>query len=370
MFIAIFCTFFLMIFGGVYWLAGRWLTLSGIALSSKRSRIARSLLAVSVVVLCGLWRAVVIIVLHIILCALVCELAALIVRRFAERFRGKKAYSVMRAVYRSAAVPLLVTALVFAYGFVNMRHIYRTEYTVVSEKLTSDFRVILLADTHFGSVQSPKILAEKIDEINALKPDAVILGGDIVDESATLEDVYECFEIFGRLESRCGTFYVYGNHDRQEYSVESERAYTERELADAIGSFGITVLRDEEVALSEEVTLVGREDRSSEESDRLTSAELLKDADRSKFIIVADHQPVETAENAAQGADLQVSGHTHAGQIFPLGVLIELSGRLNYGEYKVDGMTAIVSSGTAGWGFPIRTQEHCEYVLIDIVPAR
>ena len=222
----------------------------------------------------------------------------------------------------------------------------------------------------FRSVQSPKILAEKIDEINALKPDAVILGGDIVDESATLEDVYECFEIFGRLESRCGTFYVYGNHDRQEYSVESERAYTERELADAIGSFGITVLRDEEVALSEEVTLVGREDRSSEESDRLTSAELLKDADRSKFIIVADHQPVETAENAAQGADLQVSGHTHAGQIFPLGVLIELSGRLNYGEYKVDGMTAIVSSGTAGWGFPIRTQEHCEYVLIDIVPAR
>ena len=154
-----------MIFGGVYWLAGRWLTLSGIALSSKRSRIARSLLAVSVVVLCGLWRAVVIIVLHIILCALVCELAALIVRRFAERFRGKKAYSVMRAVYRSAAVPLLVTAIVFAYGFVNMRHIYRTEYTVVSEKLTSDFRVILLTDTHFGSVQSPKILAEKIDEM-------------------------------------------------------------------------------------------------------------------------------------------------------------------------------------------------------------
>ena len=255
-----------MIFGGVYWLSGRWLTLSGIALSSKRSRIARSLLAVSVVVLCGLLRAVVIIVLHIILCALVCELAALIVRRFAERFRGKKAYSVMRAVYRSAAVPLLVTAIVFAYGFVNMRHISRTEYTVVSEKLTSDFRVILLTDTHFGSVQSPKILAEKIDEINALKPDAVILGGDIVDESATLEDVYECFEIFGRLESRFGTFYVYGNHDRQEYSVESERAYTERELADAIGSFGITVLRDEEVALSEEVTLVGPSDlrRTSE----------------------------------------------------------------------------------------------------------
>ena len=264
----------------------------------------------------------------------------------------------MRAVYRSAAVPLLVTAIVFAYGFVNMRHISRTEYTVVSEKLTSDFRVIRVAETLFGSGQSPKILAEKIDEVNALTPDAVILGGDIVDESATLEDVYECFEIFGRLESRFGTFYVYGNHDRQEYSVESERAYTERELADAIGS------------LSEEFTLVGREDRSYEESDRLTSAELLKDADRSKFIIVADHQPVETAENAAQGADLQVSGHTHAGQIFPLGVLIELSGRLNYGEYKVDGMTAIVSSGTAGWGFPIRTQEHCEYVLIDIVPAR
>ncbi len=93
---------------------------------------------------------------------------------------------------------------------------------------------------------------------------------------------------------------------------------------------------------------------------------MLKDIDRSRFIIVADHQPVGAEENAAAGVDLELSGHTHAGQIFPIGYFTEVSGGMNYGEYQEGDCRVIVSSGTTGWGFPIRTQGKCEYVVVHL----
>lgn len=74
----------------------------------------------------------------------------------------------------------------------------------------------------------------------------------------------------------------------------------------------------------------------------------------------------KTPENNAQGVDLELSGHTHAGQLWPVGVLSELTGVLNYGEYQEENCKVIVSSGFTGWGYPIRTEEHCEYVLINV----
>ncbi len=81
---------------------------------------------------------------------------------------------------------------------------------------------------------------------------------------------------------------------------------------------------------------------------------------------MADHQPIESEENDAQGVDLQLSGHTHAGQIWPTGVLSELLGALNYGQYRTGGCDVIVSSGIAGWAYAMRTGEHCEYVVVDL----
>ena len=94
-------------FAGTYWLSGRWLMLVGVPYNTKRSRIARSVLGVAVVVLCGIWRVVVIVVMHVIAFALLCEIAAVIARRIGKRFKCKRVYSVCRVIYRSAAVPLL-----------------------------------------------------------------------------------------------------------------------------------------------------------------------------------------------------------------------------------------------------------------------
>ena len=82
-----------------------------------------------------------------------------------------------------------------------------------------------------------------------------------------------------------------------------------------------------------------------------------------------DHQPGDLKENNRQGIDLQVSGHTHAGQIWPTGQLMQLLGinEINYGYRKTGNLQTVVTSGMAGWGYPIRTGGHCEYVIIDVV---
>lgn len=90
--------------------------------------------------------------------------------------------------------------------------------------------------------------------------------------------------------------------------------------------------------------------------------------DRNRLVVIADHQPNRWKESASAGGDLQLSGHTHAGQIWPIGQFLELAGGLSCGQYNRDGITSIVSSGFAGWGFTMRTSEWCEYVIVDVVP--
>ncbi len=84
---------------------------------------------------------------------------------------------------------------------------------------------------------------------------------------------------------------------------------------------------------------------------------------------ISNEAELEAEENAAAGVDIMLSGHTHAGQLFPVGYLTDWIGGMNYGLYQTENCQSIVSSGFAGWGYGIRTQGHCEYVIVDIVPS-
>lgn len=269
-------------------------------------------------------------------------------------------------VYASRLVPVLLTAVIMVYGIWNMNHVIRTEYRLKSSKLSRNYKIALIADTHYGTIQDGRLLKDKIEEINAQKPDLVILAGDIVEEGTSKEKMHEVFQVLGGLESTYGTYFVFGNHDPQNYS--DKPSYTKKDLLGTIEDQGITVLRDKAVELGQDLVLAGRKDAGWNNSDRrLTSDRLLARVDKNRYVIVADHQPLEAEENAAQGADLQLSGHTHAGQIFPIGVINTLRGDLNYGEFHFDDLTAIVTSGFTGWGFSFRTQAHCEYVMVNLM---
>ena len=203
-------------------------------------------------------------------------------------------------------------------------------------------------------------MKKRLDKVDA---DIVILGGDIVDESTTKSDMEYVFEVFGDIKNKKGIYYVYGNHDRQQYKAKP--AYTNNELINTIIDNNIEILYDNYVIISDSVVLAGREDYSH---TRETVTNILKDVNKDDYIIMVDHQPVQYVENIDNGVDLIVSGHTHGGQVFPIEFFINLlhTADLSYGYEKFENMDAIVSSGLVGWGYPIRTQKHSEYVIVDI----
>lgn len=267
------------------------------------------------------------------------------------------------SVWRCGLIPVLIAALLLPYGWFHMRDVRQTSYTVVSEKIDAPVRILFVSDLHFGTAMDPERLRAYCEEMQETQPDLVILGGDIVDESTEKADMQAAFAALGGIESTYGTFFIYGNHDRANYS--GDRTFTAQELEAAITGSGITILRDE-TAQAGELTLYGAEDRSSR--SRLSAADLLQGAERGRFVLLLAHQPGGAEDFAAAGADLMLSGHTHNGQIWPIGYINALIGP-KYGEYTFGDMTLIVSSGICGWGYPIRTQGVSEYVVIDLVPA-
>ena len=126
-------------------------------------------------------------------------------------------------------------------------------------------------------------------------------------------------------------------------------------------------MNDEKTVINDSIVLIGRSDAKWENSnDRIDICKILNESDLSKYIVVLDHQPVEYDENSQQGADLQISGHTHGWQLFPIGIFEQFTGHLIYGEYHFGNMEQIVSSGLTGWGWSMRNEAKCEYVLINI----
>lgn len=314
----------------------------------------------------NVWSTPAIIVLHIVGIQLLVQFIVCLVRRTTKGESGK-VRSVVERMYQSGMVPLVAVALILLLAHANMTHPVQTNYTVASDKLKTNYNVLLITDTHFGTIQKKEILENKIADINKNVLDFAILGGDIVEEGTTKEEMEQVFSILGNINTKYGIYYVYGNHDRQPYT--QDKAYTVSELEQAMNDNGITLLQDSYVSIGEELLLAGRDDAAwGNTSGRADIDTLLYGADAKRFVIVADHQPIEAEENGAWGVDLEVSGHTHAGQVWPVGVISELTGVLNYGEYEKNGCKVIVSSGFAGWGYPFRTEQRSEYVILHLQP--
>ncbi len=270
-------------------------------------------------------------------------------------FRGYKG-----KLHKSGLVPLVLTVSLLVYGYCNINYVQQIAYQISSDKLQQDYRVVFLSDIHYGTVQRMEILEEKVQQINDLQPDLIILGGDLLDEGTSREEMQSCFAALGNLESTYGTYYIHGNHDRQRYS--GAPAYTETQLQQTIEANGITILQENLVLIAPDLQLLGREDLGAGIDRGYTAL----DTDPNRFLITADHQPFDAQANAAFGTDLQLSGHTHGGQIFPLGLLSFFFQGYPYGEYAVGDMTLLVSSGFAGWGFPVRTQGRSEYLVVEL----
>ncbi len=322
----------------------------------------------------GVWA---LIVCYFTAVTLMSDLLRLILKKAGHGALQKhKVYRICDMAYRSGILAAAVTAAVIGYAYVNMHDVITTRYTVTANKPIREegYQVVFVSDLHFGTTMDQEKLAEYCARMEQEEPDLVVLGGDIVDETTTLKEVGEAFETLAQINSTFGTYYVYGNHDKGRYSSDCD--FTQEELADAIRKAGVCILEDDTVVLNDELAISGRRDRSDaymDEMSREPAQELIsagEDAgvDQERYYIVADHQPRDMDENASAGYDLMLSGHTHAGQMWPVGLFTTLfdRGTVNYGQKSFGDMELIVSSGMAGWGYPLRTGKHSEFVVVNI----
>ncbi len=272
---------------------------------------------------------------------------------------------------KRAFAPVKILSLVFSmsffvFGTVNMRTVRPAYHTYRSAKLSRTYTVAFAADLHVGSSQSMATTEKTIAAMKAQNPDFIILGGDITDDYTTKEEMERTYRLFG--ETGVPVYFIFGNHEVVQHAeyMKGGLHYTEKELLQTMERNGITVVADEYVELGDDLLLLGREDAAAPELRK--DIRDLANPDPGKFLLVADHQPTKAKDNLTAGTDLQLSGHTHAGQLFPCGLFFSFVS-YNCGNYDLgNGAAMYVSSGASGWRVPFRTERGCHFEVVTLAP--
>ena len=262
----------------------------------------------------------------------------------------------------TAGIVVSLTFLVVLAGHLNARapRIRTIELTIPKRSAVPSMTVAVATDIHLGTLVCRKFFDRIVDQINSVDADLVLLAGDVVDEDVEPVMRQDLGESIRRIRSRHGLFAITGNH---EYigGAEAACAY--------LVAHGITMLRDSVATVGNAVVLVGREDLTANRfggKRRLPLAELMRPVDRSLPVILLDHQPANLNDAVENGVDLQISGHTHHGQLWPFGYIAERVYEVSWG-YKRKGQTHIyVSCGVGTWGPPVRTGNRPEIVVFKL----
>lgn len=216
-------------------------------------------------------------------------------------------------------------------------------------------RVVAVSDIHLGYATGKTMLQDYVRLIAAAEPDLILIGGDLIDNSVVPLYKEKMMEELAALKAPLGVYMVPGNH---EYISGIEAS------ADFIRQTPVTLLRDTVVTLPNGIQLVGRDDRHNR--NRRPLKELTADVDPSRPVILLDHQPFHLAETQAAGIDLQFSGHTHRGQVWPLSLLVDRMFEHAYGYKQMGGSHVYVSSGLSLWGPPFRIGTDSELVVFNL----
>ena len=249
-------------------------------------------------------------------------------------------------------------SVILTAGYFNAQLPHATHIAIAVDKNAgqmSTLRIAMASDIHLGQIYGRKVLARIVNVMNEHSPDIVVLVGDIFDgnpESVIQNDVGAEFR---RLQAGYGVFFANGNHERGERG---------KIAIDYLVSREITPLLDSVVLIDGAFYLAGRVDRST--GARKTVPELLKGIDMRLPVILLDHQPYHFEEAEQAGVDLQLSGHTHHGQLKPLNRITGKMFELDWGFLQKGKTSFYVSCGTGTWGPPIRTAGYSEVVIIDV----
>lgn len=215
--------------------------------------------------------------------------------------------------------------------------------------------VIAVSDLHLGVQINKSKLQQYVAAINQQKPDLILIAGDITDNSIRPLIEQNMSEELSQLKATYGVFAVNGNHE-----FYSEHPNATQELLE---KSGITVLRDSAVLVDNSFYIVGRDDRTNAQRKDLASLTALLDTN--KTMILLDHQPYALDEAMKNNIDLQISGHTHNGQFFPINFIVKRMYELAHGYLQKGNTHYYVSSGLGIWGPLYRIGTQSEIVKIN-----
>jgi len=257
----------------------------------------------------------------------------------------------------------LVSCLVLA-GHINALNTQVRKISLsIQKKITGShsMRIVMASDIHLGALIGENREAKLVRIINAQNPDLVLLCGDLVDGDIASALRKNLGKHLQEIKSGMGVYAIPGNH---EYigGIQKTLPYLE--------SININELRDKVLVLPNGVQVVGRDDRDNrqmgEENRRKTLKELMVDIDKTFPVIVMNHQPFNLEEAVDEGVDLQLSGHTHHGQLWPLNYITQAVFELSWGYLKKGNTNFYVSSGFGSWGPPVRLGNTPEVVVFDL----
>lgn len=314
-----------------------------------------------------------IVTIHLAIFWLLSDLGALIIKKVKKKKNNGQDSAQDKAQvggpYYAGLIAIGLTVIYLSICFMLAHTVAAKEYSLETKKDVGSVRIVQIADAHIGTTFGAEGFAGAVSQIREYNPDIVVITGDFVDSATRRDDFEQCCRILGNLNPGYGIYYVYGNHDSSYASSmldEQGKSAVQTELE----KYGVKVLEDETVTVGDSIYVIGRKDYSQDGrgAGRKSMAELVEGLDRSKYMIVLDHQPHDYEAQEAAGVDLVLSGHTHGGQMFPLKPLVGLLGHndLVYGHEHRGNTDFIVTSGISDWELKFKSGCRSEFVVIDI----
>ncbi|HMN48459.1 MAG TPA: metallophosphoesterase [Ignavibacteriaceae bacterium] len=263
----------------------------------------------------------------------------------------------------TAIVVIIFVGLIVFLGNLNKRNIEirNLEITIPKgESKLDSLNIVMASDIHLSPIDGERLLVRIVDKMNSLNPDIILLAGDIVDDKAKVLDERGIGESFRKLKSKYGVYSINGNHEFIN-GVDSCVRFAEK--------FGIKFLRDGYELIDSSFYLIGREDSSMPQftgKQRKSLEEIVKKIPANYPKILLDHTPFKLEQAQQNNIDLQLSGHTHHGQIWPANLITNMIYEISWGYKKKGNTHYYVSSGAGTWGPPVRTGSSSEIVNIKV----
>ena len=223
------------------------------------------------------------------------------------------------------------------------------------------FTIAQVTDIHVGPTIGRRFMDDMVARVNGLKPDLVAITGDLVDGS--IPELGPAVAALQNLRARSGVAFITGNHEY--YSGDEE-------WCEALEKMGIQVLRNRRVSIGDaggSFDLVGVDDWSGPEEHKYDLQSALAGRDPERASVLLAHQPANFERAAEAGVGLQLSGHTHGGQMFPFNFLVGMATPYVAGLYRHQGAQLYVSRGTGYWGPPFRVGSPPEIVKVVLQAA-